>query len=103
MKIGFFGGGAEALAVLERIVDQPGWEIVFVQPRDTDGLIVTEFARRRDVEIMDFDDINEMHRGLWRCFSRITISEFMMPASRQGRGRRQQSIVGPKGRCSHLP
>lgn len=58
MKIGFFGGGVAGLAVLERIVDQPGWKIVFVQPRDADGLVVTEFAQRRDVEIMDFDDIN---------------------------------------------
>jgi len=56
MKIGFFGGGAQALAILERIASEH--EIVFVHPRWVDDPLAIDFARSQNLVVLEDRDIN---------------------------------------------
>lgn len=59
MRIGFFGGGPQALVTLQAIQGTDDLDIAFVHPRGADDPIVGEFATPAEIEIMPFARINE--------------------------------------------
>lgn len=59
LRIGFFGGGPQALAGVRAIIEQPGWEVAFVHPRFENDPVVEDFAKPHGVEIMPFARPND--------------------------------------------
>ena len=58
LKIGFFGGGEQALAVLDQVVNVLGHQIVFIHPRWADDHFITSFSMRHAIPILEATDVN---------------------------------------------
>ena len=59
MRIGFFGGGPQALCALKTVFGMPDVEICFVHPRTQDDVIITEFCSIHGTKLLDVPNINE--------------------------------------------
>ncbi len=58
MRIGFFGGGSQALATISALAARPDFEIAFIHPRDAGDTDLRALADARDIDLMPVRDIN---------------------------------------------
>lgn len=59
MRIGFFGGGEQALAALEALAAESGFEIAFVHPRMAGDAGLADFAQRQGAGILTTPNVND--------------------------------------------